>query len=115
MKLLNISTGSIFLLGPINTIEKEHYYNAKEILEDKGKHAITPIDVLCSIEIENTPTRKFINLLVANMAMCDQVITLEGWEECEHAAEIVAVARVMKKEVSFSVQFLRKLQQNDKA
>ncbi len=108
-----IEPGTIFLCGNMSDPDSEKQFAAfARQLEHIGRNYVTPYE----IPPWNLTGDKRQALTISFLAMCDLVVTINGWEKSQNAVNQVNIARLMKKEVIISEVFYHELHKsNNKA
>lgn len=101
---IEIPPRTIFICGNMGDPGAEKQFGLfAEQLDAGGHKYVNPLE----IPLHNVMAGKIQSQIVSYMAMCDLVVTLNGWERSPNATNLVAIARIMKKEIIVADLFSR--------
>lgn len=99
---LEIKPGTIYIAGPITNMLLNNFPAFEEVqkkIEAAGFKCINPHEIFEGIDVEDFKHRDYMKVCVSFLAMCDIVVTLEGWADSTAARQEVVIAREMGKDI----------------
>lgn len=99
---INTLPGCIYICGPITGLPLNNVYAfeaVERIIEASGVKCHNPQKLFDGIDTTNFEHRDYMKVCVSYLAMCDIVVTLDGWEDSVGAKQEVFISRTMGKSI----------------
>lgn len=99
---LNTASKCIYICGPITGKPLNNVYAfeaIEKIIESMGLKCHNPHKLFEGIDTSSFEHKDYMKVCVSYLAMCDVVVTLDGWDDSVGAKQEVFIARTMGKEI----------------
>lgn len=99
---LNTQPGCIYICGPITGLPLNNIGAFEEVqkrIESNGFTCHNPHNLFEGIDTSKFDHKDYMKVCVSYLAMCDYVVTLDGWSDSVGAKQEVFIARTMGKEI----------------
>jgi len=96
------SEKTVYMLGPITNTPENNYRrfaSVQEELEKTFKTVVNPYQKFEEQEIRNMHDLQLLSFEVRELLVCDEVITLTGWEDNLCAQQVAKIARILCKPI----------------
>ncbi len=98
----NILPGTIYICGPVTGLPLNNFpafQEAEEELTKLGAKCLNPHSLFENLVTKHYEHDDYMRVCISALALCDSVVTLNGWEQSKGADMEVKIARLMNKEV----------------
>lgn len=98
----------IYIAGPITDMPNNNHSEfalAEQYLKGKGHRVVNPHSIFDSIDTTGFDHSEYMKHCVSELAHCDEVVTLQGWETSKGAKQEVDIARIMGKPVKHIIKY----------